>query len=271
MFDFLTNWISGIFGKITGIATQITDTVLKTPADVFGQDYWNSLLKIGMSAVMPFAILILSFCMAGDLYKMYCRSNGAPDMEVISLTFLKYIIPFTCMTYTYDLLQFIFTQVNSLIRQLYEKVTIGTGNSIDTSAWIQQVSQMGFGQKFGLWIQLFGPWLGTFIMSIIATVVVYGRLFEIVMYWIFAPIPFATFASDELRGSIGINFVKMFVALILQGGLIVLAVSLYLMLIKQVTIQTSMEGVFAMLGYSAILITVLVKTGSLSKRLLGTF
>ena len=271
MFDIVTDWITGIFGKITGLATQITDTVLKTPADVFGQDYWNSLLKIGMTVVMPFAILILSFCMAGDLYKMYCRSNGVPDLEVISLTFLKYIIPFTCMTYTYDLLQFIFTQVNNMVRQLYEKVTIGTGNSVDTSAFIQQVSQMSFAQKFGVWIQLFGPWLGTAIMSIVATVVVYGRLFEIVMYWIFAPIPFATFASDSLRNSVGINFVKMFIALVLQGGLIVLTVSLYLMLIKSVTIQTSVDGAFAMLGYSAILITVLVKTGSLSKRLLGTF
>ncbi|QAT48777.1 hypothetical protein EQM14_02770 [Caproiciproducens sp. NJN-50] len=126
-------------------------------------------------------------------------------------------------------------------------------------------------QKLGVYLQLFGPWLGTEILSIVATVVVYGRLFEIVLYWVFAPIPFATFASDELRGSIGINFVKMFIALVLQGGFIVLAVSMYLMLIKSVTIETSVNGVFTMMGYSTILVFTLVKTGSISKRLLGTF
>jgi hypothetical protein len=271
MFDIVTGWIEGIFGNITWAGQHITDMVTKTPADVFGQDYWNSLLKIGMTAVMPFAILILSFCMAGDLYKMYCRSNGAPDLEVISLTFLKYIVPFVCMTYTYDLLQFIFTQVNSMVRQLYEKVTIGTGNSVDTSAFIQQVSQMSFSQKFGVFVQLWLPWLVSRALIVIATVVVYGRLFEIVMYWIFAPIPFATFASDSLRNSVGINFVKMFIALVLQGGLIVLTVSMYMMLIKNVTIQTSVGGAFALTGYAAVLMAVLVKTGSLSKRLLGTF
>jgi hypothetical protein len=271
MFDYLTDWIQGIFGKITGLASQVTDNVTKTPADIFGNDFWNSLLKIGMSAVMPFAIVILCYCMAMDLYKVYCKSNGAPDIELVSLTTVKYIIPFVCMTYTYDILQFIFVRVNDLVRQLYSQVTIGTGNSVDTSAFIQQVSQMNFGQKLGVWIQLLGPWLGTFIVSIVVTVVVYGRLFEIVMYWIFAPIPFATFVSDDLRHSIGINFVKMFCALILQGGFMVLAVSLYMMLIKSVTIQTSIQGAFAMLGYSAVLMTVLVKTGSLSKRLLGTF
>lgn len=270
MFDFLTDWIKNIFGNITGSVTGIVKQVTQTPADVFGKDFWNSLLKIGTSAIMPFALLILCWCLAFDLYNVYCRNNGSLDMELVTVTFVKYIIPFVCITYTYDLLQFFFTQINSMINQLYTQVTMGTGNSVDTSAFIQQVSGMSFGQKFGVWIQLFGPWLCTGLMSVISTVVVYGRMFEIVMYWIFAPIPFATFVNDNLR-SIGINFVKMFCALILQGGFIVLAVSLYLMLIKSVTIQTSVQGALAMMGYSAVLMVVLVKTGSLSKRLLGTF
>lgn len=271
MFDFLTDWITNIFGKITDTATSIVSQVTKTPADVFGQDFWNSLLKIGMSAVMPFAILILCFGLAFDLYRVYCRSNGSLDMELVTITFVKYIIPFVCITYTYDLLQFIFNLINTMIQQLYAHVYTGTGSSVDTSAFIQQVSGMSFGQKLGLWLQLFGPWVCTGLMSVVSTVVVYGRLFEIVIYWIFAPIPFATFVNDDIRGSIGVNFIKMFCALVLQGGLITLVVSLYLMLIKTVTIQTSVQGAVAMMGYSAVLMTALVKTGSLSKRLLGTF
>ena len=270
MFDFLTDWISGIFGKITGVADGIVNQVTQSPADIFGKDFWNSLLKIGTSAVMPFAILILCWCLAFDLYHVYCRSNGTLDMELVTVTFVKYIIPFVCITYTYDLLQFFFTQINNMVQQLFSQVSGGTGNAVDTSAFIKQVSGMNFGQKFGIWLQLFGPWVITGLMSVVSTVVVYGRMFEIVMYWIFAPIPFATFVNDNLR-SVGINFVKMFCALILQGGFIVLAVSLYLMLIKSVTIQASIQGALEMMGYSAVLLVVLVKTGSLSKRLLGTF
>ncbi len=270
MFDFLTTIIERIFGNITGMANGIVKQVTQSPADVFGKDFWNSLLKIGTSVIMPFAILILCWCLAFDLYHVYCRSNGTLDMELVTVTFVKYIIPFVCITYTYDILQFFFTQINNMVQQLYTQVNAGTGSSVDTSAFVKQVSGMNFGQKFGIWFQLLGPAAAIDIMSVTSTVVVYGRMFEIVMYWIFAPIPFATFANDSLR-SIGINFVKMFCALILQGGFIVLAVSLYLMLIKSVTIQASVQGAFEMMGYSAVLMVVLVKTGSLSKRLLGTF
>jgi hypothetical protein len=271
VFDFFTSWITTMFSGILSEADTITSIVTQTPVQVFGQDFWDSLLKIGTSAVMPFAILILSFCMAFDMYKVYCRSNGAPDMELISFTFIKYIIPFFCVTYTYDILQFIFDKVNGMVLTLYQQVTMGTGNSIDTNAWLQEISQMNWWSKLGLTLQLIGPWFGTQILVVISTVIVYGRLFEIVMYWIFAPIPFATFVNDDLRHSIGINFIKMFAALILQGGFIVLSVALYLMLVKSVTIQTTVSGVFAMLGYSSVLVVVMAKTGSMSKRLLGTF
>ena len=271
MFDFFDWWIKTVFSGMLGETGHITSIVTQTPVQVFGQDFWDSLLKIGTSVVMPFAILILSFCMAFDLYKVYCRSNSAPDMELISVTFLKYIIPFLCVTYTYDILQFIFNQVNGMVITLFKQVTMGTGNSVDTSAWLQQISQMNWWQKLGLSLQLIGPWLCTNLLVVISTVIVYGRLFEIVMYWIFAPIPFATFVNDDLRNSVGINFIKMFAALILQGGFIVLSVSLYLMLIKSVTIKTTIFGVFAMLGYSSVLVFTMAKTGSLSKRLLGTF
>lgn len=271
MSDILAEIIKAIFGCITGETGHIVDLATQTPAELFGKDYWNSLLKIGTEAVMPFAILLLGFFMAFDMYRVWCRSNGDLDMELVCVTFVKYIIPLICITQTYDLLQFIFNLINTMIQQLYKFVSMGTGSSIDTSAYIKQVSGMNFWQQFGVMFQLFVPWIFTQLIVIGSTVVIYGRLFEITIYWIFAPIPFASFVNDDLRGSIGINFIKMFCSLVLQGGLIVLVVSMYLMLIKNVTVQTSAGGAFAMAGYSAVLLVTLVKSGSLSKRLLGTF
>lgn len=252
------------------MTSQITDNVTKTPADIFGGDFWNSLLKIGMTVVMPFAIAILSYCMAAELYRVYCKSNGKLDLELVSTTFIKFILPFTLIMKTYDFLQLIFTQINTMVSKIYTSVSLGTGNAIDTSAWTQQISQMGFMQKIGIMIQLWGPWIGIKLMSVLITVIVYGRLFEIVFYWIFAPIPMAMLISEDFS-SVGKNFIKMFCALVLQGGFMVLAVALYLMLIKSVTIQASVAGCFEMLGYTGVLMYSLVKSGSLSKRLLGTF
>lgn len=271
MFDLLGNLIKDIFGGILDTANHIVGLATQTPSQLFGKTYWNSLLKIGTQAVMPFAILLLGYCMAADLYRTWCRSNGELDMEFLCVTFVKYIIPFLCISYTYDILQFIFNMINTMVKQLYIHVSLGTGSSIDTNAFLQQASGMDFWHKFGLMFQLIVPWLCTQFMNVVSTVVIYGRLFEMTIYWIFAPIPFATFANDELRGSIGVNFIKMFCALVLQVGLIVLTVSLYVMLVKSVTIQTSVGGAFAMVGYSAVLTVTLIKSGSLSKRLLGTY
>lgn len=268
--DFITEWIGNIFNNFSWVTTQITDNVTKTPADIFGGDFWKSLLKIGMSVVMPFAITILCYCMAEELYHVYCKSNGGLDIELVSTTFVKFILPFVLIMKTYDLLQLIFTAINNVVSKINTAVVMGTGNAIDTTAWTQQISQMGFMQKIGIMIQLWGPWIGIKLMSVLITVIVYGRIFEIVFYWIFAPIPMAMLISEDFS-SVGKNFIKMFCALVLQGGFMVLAVALYLMLIKSVTIQVSVAGCFEMLGYWGVLMFSLVKSGSLSKRLFGTF
>lgn len=268
--DFLTEWIERIFNNMSGIAASVTDNVTKTPADIFGKDWWNSLLKIGMSVVMPFAITILCYCMAAELYHVYCKSNGGLDIELVLVTFIKFILPFTLIMKTYDLLQWIFTTINNMVRQIYTHLNLGTGNAVDTSAWAQQISQMTFMQKIWVWMQLMFPWLLMAIMSVVVTVIVYGRIFEIVFYWIFAPIPMAMLVSEEFS-SVGKNFIKMFCALVLQGGFMVLAVALWTMLIKSTTLQANFAGAWAMVGYTGVLMFSLTKSGALAKRLLGTF
>lgn len=268
--DFLSQWIDHIFNNTSNFTTFVTDNITKTPADIFGKDFWNSLLKVGMSAVMPFAITLLCYAMANELYRVYCKSNGAMDLELVATTIVKFILPFVLITKTYDFLQLIFTAINGMVSKIYAAVTIGTGNSIDTSAWAQQISQMNFMQKLGLIIQLWGPYLGMALMTVVATVIVYGRIFELVFYWLFAPIPFALFISEEYS-NVAKNFIKMFCALILQGGFMILSVVMYLMLIKSVSLQASIAGSFEMFGYTCVLGFALVKSGALAKRLLGTF
>jgi hypothetical protein len=271
MDDLLKNWINSIFGGISSDVTSITGQITMTPADAFGQDFWNTILKIGASVVMPFAIAILSYAMAAELYNVYCKANGELDAQLVTNTVMKFIIPFGCITKTYDLLQIMFIAFNKMITQLGAAVGSGSAGSLtDTSALVNKISSMDFFGKLGLMMELMPLQLGMKIMSLVITVVVYGRMIEIVLYWVFAPIPFATFAHNELS-QIGKNFIKMFAAVLLQGGFMILCVALYSILIKQHAMEISVNGGWVLMGYSAVLIITLTKTGSMSKRYLGTF
>jgi len=262
--------VDGIFGNINWMLSNITDVVTKTPADILGKDYWNGLLKIGTIAVLPFAIIILSYCMAAELYRVYCRSNGALDLELVCTTFVKFILPYFIVIKSYDLIQWIYRMFNSLITTIYSSLTIGGINAIDTSALDKQLQGLSFFDKIGSLLEIWPLWVAVKLLSVIIIVIIYGRLFEIIILWIFSPIPLATLASDDI-GQIGKNFIKLFCAAMLQGAVMLLCAALYVCLVKKAVIEPSIGGAFTMLGYSAVLAATLAVSGSLSKRILGTF
>lgn len=271
MDDQLKNMIEGIFGGINSDVSSIMGQITMSPVQAFGDDFWNSLLKIGASVIMPFAITLLCFAMASELYNVYCKANGELDLELVSTTFVKFILPFICITKTYDLLQILFKAFNGMITQIGNALGAGTaGQLTDTAALINQIQSMDFFGKFGLMMELFPLSMGMKLMSLVITVIVYGRMIEIVIYWIFAPIPLAALTNSDF-GDMGKNFIKMFAAVLLQGGFMMICVAIYSLLIKQHVFEPSVNGGWVLLAYSAVLIFTLSKSGSMAKRILGTF
>ena len=70
------------------------------------------------------------------------------------------------------------------------------------------------------------------IMSVLITVILYGRMIEIYLYCSVSPIPFATMTNREW-GQIGNNYLKALFALGFQGFLIMICVGIYAVLGKQ--------------------------------------
>jgi hypothetical protein len=252
---------------VSSMISQIT----MTPANALGADFWSTLLKIGASVVMPVALVILCYAMTAELYNVYCKTNGEPDLQLISVTALKFIFPLLCITRTYDLLQYIFVFFNKLVVQIGAALgAISIGKLTDTTALTNQLASMDFFGKFGLMLELCPLYLIRKFMTLVITVIVYGRIIEIVLYWIFAPIPLATITNSDF-GDIGKNFIKMFIATLLQGAFMMLCVAIYSILVKQHVFESSVSGLWVLMSYSAVLTVALVKSGSMSKRLLGTF
>jgi hypothetical protein len=103
------------------------------------------------------------------------------------------------------------------------------------------------------------------ILSVIITVIMYGRMIEIYLYTSVAPIPFATMTNREW-GNIGNNYLKGLFALAFQGFFMLVCVGIYSVLVNAMTVSDNLHGaMFSVAAYTVVLAFSLFKTGSLSK------
>ena len=108
------------------------------------------------------------------------------------------------------------------------------------------------------------------IMSVLITVILYGRMIEIYLYTSLAPIPFATMSNREW-GHVGTNYFRGLFALAFQAFLMMVCVAIYAALISSVRISSNMHSaLIGVAAYTVILCFSLMKTGSLSKQIFGS-
>jgi hypothetical protein len=103
------------------------------------------------------------------------------------------------------------------------------------------------------------------ILSILITVILYGRMVEIYLYISVAPIPFATITNREW-GTIGTNYIRGLFALGFQGFFIMVCVGIYAVLVRTMTVSANIHfALFSVAAYTVILCFSMFKTGSLAK------
>ena len=79
------------------------------------------------------------------------------------------------------------------------------------------------------------------IMSVLITVILYGRMIEIYAYCSVSPIPFATMTNREW-GQIGNNYLKGLFALGFQGFLIMICVGIYAVLVGEMVVADNLHS-----------------------------
>jgi len=141
--------------------------------------------------------------------------------------------------------------------------------SIDIPTTLEQMragmESMGVGELLGLSIETLIISLCLKIMSILITVILYGRMIEIYCTVSVAPIPIPTMSNREW-GGIGTNYLKGLFALAFQGFLIMVCVGIYAVLINNMIIASDIHSaLFSVAAYTVILCFSLMKTGSLAK------
>ncbi len=270
--ELLTNFIT------TNLTTMFTDVNEKTGtiASQVGQtpQGWNasifSMIKsLSDTVIVPIAGLIITFVLCYELITMITDRNNLHDVDtwMFFKWFFKAFIAVYLVTNTFDIVMAVFDVGQHLVSAAAG--VIGSETAIDITTTIEefntQMESMELGELLALTLETGLISLCMKIVSVLITVVLYGRMIEIYLYTSVSPVPFATLTNREW-GQIGNNYARGLIALGFQGFFIMVIVGIYCVLVASMTVADNIHSaLFSIAAYTVILCFALFKTGSISK------
>lgn len=271
--DMLKGWIlsnldsmfTDVNDKVGTIAGEVGMTPSAWNAGIFGM-----VRTLSENVVIPIAGMVISFVLIYELISMVIDKNNMHDFDTgLFFRFLgKACIAVMLVSKTFDIVMAVFDVGSYVVAQAAGSISGST--SIDVEAALvsmlnSQIDTMEIGELIRLGLETMIISLCMKIMSVLITVVLYGRMIEIYLYVSVAPIPAAT-ATNREWGSIGTNYLKGLIALAFQGFFIMVCVAIYAVLVSGITIAADLHSALWSVGaYTVILCFSLFKTGSVSK------
>ena len=262
----LTNMFTDVNDKVGTIATEVG----KTPAS-WDANIYQMIRGLSENVIVPIAGIIITFVLCYELISMITEKNNLHDTDtwMFFKWFFKAAVAIYLVTNTFDIVMAVFDIGQNVVAGAAGVINGSTSIDIDATLAEMRTSMeaMGIGELLALSIETLLISLCLKIMSILITVILYGRMIEIYCTVSIAPIPVATMSNREW-GSIGNNYLKALFALAFQGFLIMICVGTYAVLINNMSIAANIHSaLFSVAAYTVILCFSLFKTGSLAKSL----
>ena len=255
--EMLQGWVLSnletMFTDVNDKVGTIAGEVSKTPSS-WNSGIFNMVQTLSENVIVPIAGMIISFVLVYELITMVIDKNNMHDFDT-SLFFrflFKACIAVSLLSQTFDIVMAVFDVGSHVVTQAAASISGSTSLDVQatlTTMFNNQLSTMGIGELIGLGMETMIVSFAMKIMSVLITVILYGRMIEIYLYVSVAPIPAATVTNREW-GSVGTNYLKGLLALAFQGFFIMVCVAIYAVLVA---------------AYTVILCFSLFKTGSLSK------
>ena len=261
----LDNMFTDVNEKVGTIAGEVS----KTPS-TWNTGIFNMIKNLSENVVIPIAGMVISFVLIYELITMVIDKNNMHDFDT-SLFFrflMKACIAVSLLSKTFDIVMAVFDVGNHVVLQAASVISGSTNLNVEETLktmFNNQIDSMGIGELIGLGMETMIISLCMKVMSVLITVILYGRMIEIYLYVSVAPIPAATVTNREW-GSVGTNYLKGLVALAFQGFFIMVCVAIYAVLVTGVAVAGNLHSaLWSVAAYTIILCFSLFKTGSLSK------
>lgn len=243
--------------------TKAGDVVSQTP-QAYNSDLYNLAKNINETAVIPIAVLIITFIAIYEIIHLVIDRNNFNDFE--TFIFFKWIfktsISIYLVSHAFEFSMAIFDVMQSVIRS-------ASGISIEQfqvgqEAMKASIEKMSIVDLMFFTTQLNAMQMIVWALGIVIWVICVGRIIE--MYFIISvsALPFATLTSSRY-GHIGDSYIKSAVALGLQGLFIIITLGAWSVFVQSLTVAKNGNPwtfMFSFLAASLLAVIVLFRTKS---------
>ena len=210
LFEWITDWIKeGLIDAITGQYTSIFNSVNNQVADVANQvgqtpqgwnaNIFNMIQTLSENVIVPIAGLVITYVLCYELISMVTEKNNMHDVDT-SMFFkwvFKAFVAVYLVTHTFDITMAVFDMAQHVVSGAAG--VIGGSTEIDVAAALASMQSgldaMEIPELLLLVMETSLVSLCMKIMSVLITVILYGRMIEIYAYCSVSPIPFATMTN----------------------------------------------------------------------------
>ena len=260
--------LSTMFGDVNEKVGTIAAEVGKTPQG-WNANIFSMIQNLSENVIVPIAGLVITYVLCYELISMVTEKNNMHDIETFMFFkwFFKAFVAVFLVTHTFDITMAVFDMAQHIVSGAAG--VIGGDTNIDVTealaAMQEGLKDMEIPELLLLVMETSLVSLCMKIMSVLITVILYGRMIEIYAYCSVSPIPFATMTNREW-GQIG-NTLSLHDALpIFQGFLIMICVGIYAVLVNNMIIADNLHSaIFSLAAYTVILCFSLFKSGALAK------
>ena len=262
--------LSTMFGDVNEKVGTIAAEVGQTPQG-WNASIFSMVQTLSENVIVPIAGLVITYVLCYELISMVIDKNNMHDFDTFMFFkwFFKAWVAVFLVTHTFDITMAVFDVAQHVVAR--SAGVIGGSTSIDVASALSSLQagldSLEIPELLLLTMETTLVSFGMKIMSVIITVVIYGRMIEIYLYCSVSPIPFATLTNREW-GQIGNNFLRGLIALGFQGFLIMVCVGIYAVLVKSMVVADNLHtAIFSLAAYTVLLCFMLLKSGSIAKSL----
>ena len=236
--------LSTMFGDVNEKVGTIAAEVGQTPQG-WNASIFSMIQTLSENVIIPLAGLVITYVLCVELISMVTEKNNMHDVDTFMFFkwFFKAWVAVYLVTHTFDITMAVFDVAQRVVSGAAG--VIGGNTNIDVTAALSSMqdglNDMEIPELLLLVMESSLVSLCMKIMSVLITVILYGRMIEIYLYCSVSPIPFATMTNREW-GQIGSNYLKSLFALGFQGFLIMICVGIYAVLVNTLTVADNLHS-----------------------------
>ena len=256
---------------------ELWQLVGETPENFKGGHIWQVIQGInGSIQAIGLGLLVVFFALSVAKGTLNFADLKRPEQAI--KYFLRFVGAKAAVTYGLSIMTTIFSICGGVVSSIAAQMGGMTAAVKLPDGMRDTINGLGFFESIPLWfVTLLGSLFVT-VLSFILIMTVYSRFFKIYIYCALSPIPLASFAGEG-TGAVGQSYIKSFIALCMEGAVIVLACIIFAAFSSSPPLPDPTASAFSMTWnyiteviFNMLVLVGLVKGGEhLAREMMGLF